>query len=279
MSKQASRDLVQSTSRLLRAASAALLVAGCSRVHDLPPTLPVQPTIARDQLIVSSTFPVPRNHRLVEELVAQRYDLSSKLNLPTSDEPIHVYLFDDAQKFNAFLRERYPHFPARRAFFIETDTQLIVYAHWGGRVAEDLRHEVAHGYLHSVISNLPLWLDEGLAEYFEVPRGRHGVNRPHLESLSQRLAEGTFQPNLPRLEQITDAAQLSQADYAEAWAWVHLLLEGKPDATPLLKGYLAALRREGGAEPLSKALLRLYPAIDRELVDHLRLLAQQPAPP
>ena len=53
----------------------------------------------------------------------------------------------------------------RRAFFVETDTQLSVYAQWGDRVAEDLRHEVTHGYLHAVVPNVPLWIDEGLAEF------------------------------------------------------------------------------------------------------------------
>jgi hypothetical protein len=252
---------------------------GCSPVHELPPTLPVQPAIVRDQLIVSSTFPLARNHRLVEDLVAQRYDLSSKLGLPTSDEPIHIYLFDNADKFQSFIRDRYPHFPVRRAFFVETDTQLTVYAHWGGRVAEDLRHEVAHGYLHSVAPNLPLWLDEGLAEYFEVPRGRNGVNRPHLEDLARRLASGDWQPDLARLEMIKNAADMSQTDYAEAWAWTHLLLEGKPEATPLLKAYLARLRAEGRAEPLSVQLARSFPTLSRDLALHLTTLAQQPVQP
>ena len=73
-----------------------------------------------------------------------------------------------------YLTRNFPSVPSRRAFFLETDTRLAVYAHWSDRVAEDLRHEVAHGYLHSVVPGLPLWLDEGLAEYFEVPRGQNG---------------------------------------------------------------------------------------------------------
>ena len=71
-------------------------------------------------------------------------------------------------------------------------------------MAEDLRHEVAHGYLHAVVPNLPLWLDEGLAEYFEVPRGLDGVNRPHVDRACRRAWPTTGGPNLARLEQLRD---------------------------------------------------------------------------
>ncbi len=62
-------------------------------------------------------------------------------------------------------RANIPSFPARRAFFVETDTRLAVYAYWGDRIAEDLRHEVAHGYLHacvpadSALAGRGLWLN------------------------------------------------------------------------------------------------------------------------
>ena len=156
-------------SRVLQTALVAVLVSGCVTFDPnagIPP-LPDRHDVFLDQLVVHSNFELPGQHRLLQELNAQRTDLSSKLALPISDEPVHVYLFADAERFGQFMQRRYPNFPQRRAFFVETDTKLAVYAHWGDRVAEDLRHEVAHGYLHAVVQNLPLWLDEGLAEYFE----------------------------------------------------------------------------------------------------------------
>ncbi len=126
---------------------------------------------------------LPHRHRLLEELNSQRNLVRSKLNLTTSDERIYVYLFASADELKSFVRTKYPDFPDRRAFFVETDTRLQVYAYWGDRVAEDLRHEVAHGYLHSMVPHLPLWLDEGLAEYFEVPRGERGLNERHVHEL------------------------------------------------------------------------------------------------
>jgi hypothetical protein len=111
----------------------------------------------------------------------------------------------------------HPNLPRRRAFFVETDTRLSVYAYWGDRVAEDLRHEVVHGYLHAVVPHLPLWLDEGLAEYFEVPRGLSGLwawvhylletsprhqqlLRDHLQALIKSTPHAPLSDELERLD-------------------------------------------------------------------------------
>ena len=106
---------------------------------------------------------------------------------------------------------------------------------------------MAHGYLHASVPALPLWLDEGLAEYFEVPRGHGGLNRPHLELLSDMMEHNGWQPNLKRLERLTSAGEMEQSDYAEAWAWVYFLLNSTPERRELFTGYLADLRDEGAA--------------------------------
>jgi hypothetical protein len=229
--------------------------------------------LVRGQLVFHSDFALPANHRLLEELTARRSDLEEKLGLPRSDEPIHVYLFDSPQEFKEFVRQKHPDFPPRRAFFLETDTRLLVYAQWGDRVAEDLRHEVTHGYLHSVISDVPLWLDEGLAEYGEAPRTQRGVNREHLKYLGQQIRQGLWQPDLARLERLATSGDLTQAQYAESWAWVHFLLESRPERAVALRDYLAALRQKGAAEPLSARLARIDPNPEEALAAHVAELS------
>ncbi len=167
------------------------------------------------------------------------------------------------------MQHEFPRFPIRRAFFVESDTRLAVYAHWGDRVAEDLRHEVAHGYLHSVVQNLPLWLDEGLAEYFEVPRGNRGLNRPHVDELVTLLKQGRWQPNIRRLEGLKTPAEMTQIDYAESWAWVHWLLETEPARRELLQNYLAQLRRDGATPPLSLFIRDLPGNVEQQLTEYV----------
>lgn len=231
-----------------------------------------------DQLIVHSNFELPAEHRLLAELMALRGRLATDLALPVSAEPIHIYLFDNADRFADFLALRYPEFPQRRAFFVESDTQLSVYAYWGDRVAEDLRHEVVHGYLHAVVSGLPLWLDEGLAESYETPRGHWGLNPAHLRRLISERQSGAWQPNLRRLESFTSIDQMRQTDYAEAWAWVHWLQHGDAARTAALRDYLAQLRAAGAAPPISARLGGVTPGPEAQLVEHLKRLASQPPP-
>jgi hypothetical protein len=232
--------------------------------------------LAAGQLIVHADFSLPSGHRMISELTSERQLICDWLGVPPGEEPIHVYLFADEAAYRDHVARKYPGFPDRRAIFVETDVKLAVYAHWSDRVAEDLRHEAAHGYLHSTVPNLPLWLDEGLAEYFEVGRGRRGVNRTHVDYLQGKIAVGGWQPNLARLEQVTQAGEMTQLDYAESWLWVHWLLES-PQATPeVLTAYLTALRRGQAPTLLSATLEERLPAIgaaDAALVEHLRSLA------
>ncbi|HEX4129391.1 MAG TPA: DUF1570 domain-containing protein [Pirellulales bacterium] len=260
-------------SLLLGSAVVAAVVLGCATVGEPPSTLPVRNAMVFDQLVIHSNFSLPQQHRLVDDLCLLRGDLMTTLDMQPSDEPIHVYLFESEDHFQDFLSRQHPEFPARRAFFVESDTRLTVYAQWGDRVAEDLRHEVSHGYLHSVVRGIPLWIDEGLAEYFEVPRSDGGLNRPHIRLLLTRWMDHQWRPDLPRLERLSSAGEMAQEDYAEAWLWTHWLLEASPQHRKLLQGYLQTLARYGSAEPLSSTVQTVESNADEALLHHLSQLA------
>jgi hypothetical protein len=247
-------------------------LAGCAGTLAGRLTPPSQNTLVRDQLAIHADFPLAAHHRLFEELTSQRADLCRQLALPCSDEPIQVYLFETAERFEGFMRLHYPDFPDRRAFFVETDARLAVYAQWGDRMAEDLRHEVTHGYLHSVVPNVPQWIDEGIAKYYEVPRGQRGLNRPLFNRLSGRIERGQWRPDLRRLEQFPAVYNMTQDDYAEAWAWVHFLIESQPGCLEALRGYLGDLRRDGTAAPLSARLAGMVDRPEAALIEYVRRL-------
>lgn len=228
--------------------------------------------IARGQLVLHADFRLPHEHRLIDELVAERDVIAERLTLPVTSEPIHVHLFADEAAYQRHVARQFPGFPERRAIFVETDVTLAVYAHWGDNVAEDLRHEVAHGYLHAAVRNLPLWLDEGLAEYFEVGRGRRGLHRSHIDYLVGQRAVG-WEPNLVRLEALAAAGDMTQLDYAESWLWVHFLLESDRETWLLLTSYLNDLRTGHAAEPLSARLRQRVAHAEPALIEHLDTLA------
>lgn len=221
--------------------------------------LPRASEVTAGQLVIHADFPLAGQHRLVRELDGLRTDVSQELDLPVSDEPVHLYLFETPDRYDAFVAARYPGFPARRAFFVETDTTLSVFAAWQDRIAEDLRHETTHGYVHAVVPAVPLWLDEGIAEFFETPRVDHGLHRGHAAHLAGRMLEGTWRPDVERLEAILAAGDLTQDHYAEAWCWVHWLLRTTPERRALLQDYLADVRRDPATPPLSTRIRHQLP--------------------
>jgi len=262
-------------------------IAGCAHVVGLdalarPPAaalglsswasdqaLPSRTELPVGQLVIHADFPLAGQHRLVRDLDELRAEVSQRLGLPVSDEPVHLYLFETVERYDAFAARQFPGFPARRAFFVETDTTLAVFAAWQDRVAEDLRHETTHGYIHAVAPAVPLWLDEGLAEFFELPRHEAGVHRAHVSHLAGRTLEGNWRPDMERLEALASAGELSQDHYAEAWCWVHWLLCTTPERRKLLQDYLADVRRDGKTPPLSLRL-RHAPGTPADLPEELR---------
>lgn len=258
-----------------------VLASGCSRfttTSELPVVsrLPVANSLILDELIVYSDFELPENHRLLADLELLREEMTDELALPVSDEQVQVYIFKTPRRYRKFLKQYYPDFPSRRAFFVETDTRLSVYAHWGDRIAEDLRHEVCHGYLHAVVPKVPLWLDEGLAEYFEHDRGQSGLHRAHLEQLLAARDANDWQPDLARLERFEEMTQLAQMDYAESWLWTHFLLRTTPVRKQLLCNFLLGCRRDPGM-PLSERLQQIEPDVPQQLLEHLSSMRSQDA--
>lgn len=249
---------------------------GCTTLDYRQVNLPERNSKTFDQLVIHSDLDLPAQHRLLEDLRILRGDVLQSLALPPSDEPIHVYIFDTERTFEDYVRQRYPNFPTRRAFFVKNDTKLSIFAYWGDRVAEDLRHETTHGYLHSIVPGIPLWLDEGLAEYFEVPRQAGGLNAPHVQLLLTKLMTEGWRPNMARLEAMSSVGDMQQDDYAEAWAWARWMLNADPEMRPLLQQFLASLRAQAVFVPLSVAIRSRRAHAEHDLCEYLYSLTSAP---
>ena len=231
--------------------------------------------LVKDKIRVHALSPNPAQSLLVDELVELKMEIESKtgINLSSASTPIDVYLFKDEMSFREFTSQANAVFSDRRAFFIRSKDALNVYGFWGMQVAEDLRHEVTHGYLHGAIPNLDLWVDEGLAEYFEVNPDADGINSAHVRLLAELVQQGNWRPSLERLESITDPTQLTQTDYAEAWLWVHFLLSSPIGSEVLTTG----LSSSGGVDrvPWSVEVANRLGDVDRRLLDHLANVTHQ----
>jgi len=247
-------------------------LVGCSGVPYSTKTMPHQFSITKGQVVLHSDFPIAEDHQLFNELTTRLKDLQEELGLRASMEPIHVNLFKDPDRFEKVASPHFLETPVRRAFFVETDTQLTACVQLGDCLAEDLRHEVTHAYLHAIVPKVPLWLDEGLAEYFEVPRNQDGVNETHLNLLMEQFYRDSCRPHLARLASFEPTFDMSQNDYAESWAWVHFLLSSSPANRQLLRDYLTSLKQDERPFSLAVRLEQSINRPDRALTEHLRHL-------
>jgi len=258
-----SRRAVVSVSRrgFLCALAASAVVSGCRTTEPDRSLLPARHSVQADQLVVLSDFRLNYDHPLISDLIDMRKKVGESLSLELNGPPVVVYLFPNKREYYSYLKTTYPTLPARRAYFIGTSFELAVYTYWGERVQEDLRHEFTHGLLHSTLQDVPLWLDEGLAEYFEVAGPEPGaVNSKSAQELAAAIANG-WKPNLKRLESLHEVSMMNQADYREAWAWVHFMLHGSDDTRQLLVEYLQDLRTDANPGSLRERLEENVPVL------------------
>jgi hypothetical protein len=239
-------------------------------------SLPSKYSVRKSQFVFYADFKLNADDALFTELESLRETVYRELQLPPSNTLIQVYLFEDRDRYDRFMKAGYPDLPRRRAFFVAQPRavggvdELLVYTFKGDRIRQDLRHELTHAVLHSTLKDVPLWLDEGLAEFFELPPASDGLNAQHLE----QLRKTQFTPNLSRLERMHQVVDMSPAEYREAWAWTHLMLRGPADGKAVLLAYLYQLRATPTPGPLQPRLTAALPGLTDALESHLDQLAR-----
>jgi hypothetical protein len=132
-----------------------------------------------------------------------------------------------------------------------------------------VRHESTHALLHNALPYVPQWLDEGLAEYFEVPAAQRARKHPHLNELRWPLVFG-WRPDLEALEKKRELADMDGGDYRESWAWVHFMLHGPPEARETLLTYLDAIAANDPPGLFSEQLKLRVPDAEHRLVKHFK---------
>ncbi len=263
----------------------ALIVNGCATIGGDPgqPLVPTRYETKTGPFAVYTNDPIAPGAPAIRSLLSLERDLNSSLGLrvPADGPPVEIYILRDRDAFTHFLTFYYPELPPRRAFFLAQGPRRVIYTFHNDRLDEDLRHEATHALLHVAVGDLPLWLDEGLAEYFEGPEGRQGLNQEHLARLPDDLKAG-WSPDLARLETLKSVREMTPRDYRESWAWVHSLLNGPASGKAALLAQLADLAsKPKTAEPLSQRLIRLDKnsnASGQRLLSHLERVRSTPPP-
>jgi hypothetical protein len=118
-------------------------------------------------------------------------------------------------------------------------------------------HEYTHMIVANAVASVPLWLNEGLADFYSsfalMDNGRRAqIGRPIVEHL--RLLNGSLRVPLADLLKVERGSPLYNEGnrasdfYAESWALTHMLLNGQPSRVNELTDYLR--RVSGGASEM-----------------------------
>ncbi len=219
--------------------------------------------------ICRSAFPEEENARVREVLSEALRDVKETLELGRLDESVEILLFADRASYTRHLKAVLPSVPYRRAMFVKGRGPGQVWVHYQPDWEEDLRHEGTHAVLHASLPFVPLWLDEGLAEYFEVTRDRQVDGHAHLGWM-QFASHWGYMPSLRKLEGRSDLADMRGRDYRAAWAWVHFMLHGPPPARDALQRFLRDTRQDRRPPMLSQELTANVPSLRSAFLRHFQ---------
>jgi hypothetical protein len=219
--------------------------------------------------VARADFRLDEYDGLFVELAQLQTDLSQSLGVEPAREAVELYLFQSEHSYRQYLQARLPQVPYRRALFVKGRGPGKVLAYRSKALPVDVRHEGTHGLLHASLPMVPLWLDEGLAEYFEVPASTRAYGNAYLKWVRMDVRVGHIQ-RLVQLEEKRDVSEMNATDYQHAWAWTHFLLHGPPEAHDELVKFLADIHDSTPPGRLSVRLEQRLPGLDKRLVQHFK---------
>jgi len=219
--------------------------------------------------VFRSEFPLKDVQELLDSIADLQTDLEETLGVECSDREIQIHLFRNRWSYQRYLAIRVPDGAKRQAFYMPGPDAGRVYAYRHRGLETDVRHETTHALLRNALPYVPLWLDEGLAEYFEVEKRQRGRGDGHLGELQLAIRLG-WKPDLARLEARRGFMELNARDYRDAWGIIHFMIQGPPEARQALRDYLNEVEAGNVPGPLSDTLRKSLPNFEQDVLKHLK---------
>ena len=212
-----------------------------------------------------------------EEILAELKQLPLRLSKvygsPAIVRAVNVLIFSDHQQYFSHLEKTLPTAPKRSSLFIVRSGQPTILAVQGETLLQDLLHEAVHSLNYLTFRNaaMPLWMDEGLAEWAEDSAEQQ--TRIHGKALQQLLGgQRTLLPeliSLVALEKIKSSTRADAVDYAASWAWCRFLLSEKYGCRGVWNRYLQDIRGGQQAGRLNHRLSLTVPDYEKRFLRFL----------
>ena len=198
--------------------------------------------------------------------------------------PTVVYVFDTVKELRPFLPLANGK-PASLGGFFHHDGEVNYIALELEGFDENARivfHEYTHLLLRNATASIPVWLNEGLAEYYSTyalaDNGtRADIGRPiarHVALLRERFIPISQLIGVERSSELYNEGDRRSIFYAEAWALIHYLMVEMPNGPSSINAYVAAMAGGDNADQAFTAAFAMTPAAFETL---LKNYVRQPA--
>lgn len=184
-----------------------------------------------------------------EQIADVSKELDATLGIRTNGADVQVILFRDHGSYLRYLSARLPQAKNRKALYYRNGDVSQIYAYHSRSMLVDLRHEMTHVLIHQHLPYASLWLDEGLAEFFEENSSSRASNS-RIANVRWRARTGRV-PSLKGLEAIPKAEAMGEDEYRDSWAWVSFFLSHSEQSREVLRKYVHEIHRGEAPGPMS----------------------------
>lgn len=208
-------------------------VAACASVSSALGQASKMKRVEGNYHVIHSDLPAPdlREAKLRMTVMAELYNSRTKGFAGKITRKLPFYLYNNATDYY-----RAGGIPGSAGVFNGEKLMAIADDALGDEVWHTIQHEGFHQFVHAVIGgDIPIWVNEGLAEYFgeAIWTGDSYVPGVVPEHRRQRIAHWIKPGNvmtvkgMMTLEHSDWNAQLHVANYDQAWSMVHFLAHAK----------------------------------------------------
>src|SRR5205807_4599340 len=238
-------------------------------------------TLAIDELTVYSSADDYTTRSVASDLVRLRNALGVVTQLKVrSPLPTRVFIFGDRRTFEQYSQAAIGRSENLSGVFLsDRDGNHVLIAGSSKGVARVVYHELTHYFLRNTVSShVPLWFNEGLAEFYSTFTGSNDtvdVGRP----VEEHLAWLRNEPLIPLKELFAinhDSKEYHEGNrqgvfYAESWALVHYLMIGNPARRDQLGTYVGLIASGKPIDDAFQAAFHTsYDELERELRKYIR---------
>lgn len=260
-----------------------LAFAGAAALGAEPPPLPdasAFKVVATGHFTVYSDADDARTRqalRQIETLRAVLTRLTAGLETRTA-KPVYVYVFERNATLKRYSGDVTKGTKELAGFHVTGPDRnvLAMSLEASQNPAETLYHEYLHEVLAATFPKLPLWLNEGIAEYyttFALGEGVAEIGRPVKAHVHILRGKGVL-PVRWLIGVDGDSVDYNEEDragafYAQSWATVHWLMRGSPERRERFAAYLGALANGTASDEFWTAFDLTPETIDRELAAYV----------